>query len=120
MAIYSPTYVDLMSTCISNSPRPSLFFTTLPLPCVIVNANQRTKKKTNKQTNRGRPGKEATELIRWNHAQTIDHAHHYPTMKLQLSLPRMSSFPSNNNGDSFTSCLRDEKGRECGGLNPFV
>ena len=108
-----------------NSPRPSLFYAALPLPCVIVNANQRDK--TNKKTeqnktkkNRGRPGKEARELIRCDHAQTINHTHHYPTMKLQLSLPSMSSVPSNNNGDSFTSCLRDEKGRECGGLNPFV
>ena len=49
---HRPTYVDHMSTCISISPRPSLFFAALPLPCLIVNANQRAKTKKNKQTNK--------------------------------------------------------------------
>ena len=36
---------------VMNAPRPSPFFTGLPLPCIIVNANGRQK--------RGRPGNKA-------------------------------------------------------------
>ena len=38
-----PTYDYLASTHAVNAPRPSLFFTALPLPCIILNANWRMK-----------------------------------------------------------------------------
>ena len=34
-----PTYDYLTSTHAVNAPRPSLFFTALPLPCIILNTN---------------------------------------------------------------------------------
>ena len=39
----SPPYVHFVSTHVINQPRPSLFFTALLLPCIILNTNQRTK-----------------------------------------------------------------------------
>ena len=45
-----PPYIHLTSTHVMNAPRPSPFFTGLPLPCIIVNANER----------KNRTGKEAT------------------------------------------------------------
>ena len=44
-----PCHSHIHVAHVMNSPRPSLFFATLPLPCIIDNANE----------NRGRPGNEA-------------------------------------------------------------
>ena len=47
-------------TRVLNSPRPSLFYAALPLPCVIVNANQRDK--TNKKTEQNKTKKTGVDL----------------------------------------------------------
>ena len=38
-----PPYVQLASTHVMNAPRPSPIFAGFPLPCIIVNANEREK-----------------------------------------------------------------------------
>ena len=68
-----PIYIHLMSSKVTNEPRPSLFFATLPLPCIMLNTNRRTK-------NRGGPGMtlhhcpvrgDSEFLIAWFGATTV-------------------------------------------------
>ena len=52
-----PPHVHLDGTHVRNDTRPSLFFTALLHPCIIVNANRRTERT-------GRPGNEARAGVR--------------------------------------------------------